>query len=153
MEIDVDIAYEAVPNKDPVNLCEEIAFNSGLYVGPPASVSIFNCWVPAAFEAANIKGKLVAVVALFTTLTFEEVWELIEFEADGVDKTNDAVCAKVTYDAVCAKVTYEAVSAFIAFTTYEAVSELMDATPYEAVAAFPNKDPVNDVAVNEPVIV
>ena len=69
----------AVPNKDPVNEDAEIDFKEGLYKGPPGFVSIFNCWVPAALEVPKIKGRFVAVVWLFDTVTFEEVCDNIEF--------------------------------------------------------------------------
>ena len=68
----------AVPNKDPVNEDADIDFKEGLYKGPPASVSIFNCWVPAALEVPKIKGKYVAVDVLTATITFEEVCDNIE---------------------------------------------------------------------------
>ena len=68
----------AVPNKDPVNEDADIDFKEGLYKGPPGSVSIFNCWVPAALEVPKIKGKYVVDELLFNTVTFEEVCDNIE---------------------------------------------------------------------------
>ena len=54
---DDENACEDVPNKDPEKEDAEIDFKEGLYNGPPGSVSIFNCWVPAALVVPKIKGK------------------------------------------------------------------------------------------------
>ena len=63
-------AWEAVPNKDPVNLKASIELFRGLIFGPFASLSKLNGCVPAVLELANIIGKREADKLLFVIVNF-----------------------------------------------------------------------------------